>query len=368
MNGLKKLCAAFLTLLLLATFCACHKKGEVAVKAGGEEFTSAEYLYYLINANAEATQKVQEKLTDEEKNSGDYDVYSKKIDGKSYETWVKDTALSNLKKTAAYVILCKENKVELDKEEVEQLEQNVELFWENENYASSRDLYEENGVSKETYLKCAKNSMYEEAYFNFLYGKGGKKEVSTDELKNALKDNFFLADRLNVTFQDETDEQKAEIKTKLEGYVKSIKDGSMTYEEAYHDYNGEEQHEEEESGDELKPKDSHAELIPSEKTSEKLTNYSLSSEGYDSLEKMKKNEVKLIEKEDGTGYLLLVKKDILADEYYVKDEDASGVPRHLLKDEEFEKEIDDYVKKADFDISKYAINRFKVKKLKTDFS
>ena len=366
MNGLKKVCAALLALLILGTVCACHKKGEVAVTAGDEEFTSAEYLYYLVNANAEAMQKVEDNLTDEEKVNGDYDIYSKEIDGKSYENWVKDTAMANLKKTAAYVILCKENDVEPEKEDIEQIEQSVEIFWENEYYESSRKLFEENGVYRETYLKCVKDALYETAYFNFLYGEGGKKEVSADELKTALQENFMLADRLNVTFQEETDEEKTEIKTKLEGYVTSIQNGSMTFEQAYHDYNGEEEHEEEaESSDELKPLDSHAELIPSEDANKKLENYSFTTDGYDTLKDMKNGEVKLVEKEDGAGYLLLVKKDILADEYYVKDKDASGVIRHLLKDEEYEKDIDDYVGKMNFDINKYAVNRFKVKKLKT---
>lgn len=365
MNGLKKVCAALLALLVLGTVCACHKKGEVAVTSGDEKFTSAEYLYYLVNANSEAMQKVQDNLTDEEKLNEDYDIYSKEIDGKSYEDWVKDTAMANLKKTAAFIVLCKENGVEPEKEDVEQIEQSVEIFWENEYYESSKKLLEDNGIYKETYLKCLKDALYEPAYFNFLYGEGGQKAVSEEELKKALEENFFLADRLDVTFQDETDEQKTEIKTKLDGYVTSLQNGSMTFEQVYHDYNGEEEHEEAEDSDELKPLDSHAELIPSEEANKKLENYSFTTDGYDTLKEMKNGEVKLIEKEDGAGYMLLVKKDILADEYYIKDKDASGVIRHFLKDEEFEKDIDDYVDKMDFDINKYAVDRFKVKKLKT---
>ena len=37
----------------------------------------------------------------------------KKIDGKKYADWVKDSALDELKKIAAYKTLCAENKIEL---------------------------------------------------------------------------------------------------------------------------------------------------------------------------------------------------------------------------------------------------------------
>ena len=73
---------------------------------------------------------------------------------------------------------------------------------------------------------------------------------------------------------------------------------------------------------------------------------------------METGAIELIEMDDNAGYVLIVKQDITADDYYLEALDSSG--RHLIADEEFEKLIDDYEATFELDVSKYAINRFKV--------
>ena len=72
----------------------------------------------LINADSEAKTKVQEELSeDEQSGTEEIDYYSKKIDKKDYVKWVEDKAMESLKTIAAYKLLCKENKLEISKED-----------------------------------------------------------------------------------------------------------------------------------------------------------------------------------------------------------------------------------------------------------
>ena len=77
---------------------------------------------------------------------------------------------------------------------------------------------------------------------------------------------------------------------------------------------------------------------------------------------MATGEVKLIELDDNAGLVLAVKQDITADSYYLDTLDMTT--RHLIADEEFEKDIKDYAAKMEYDINNYAVKQFKVKKIK----
>ena len=158
MKSLKRILALLLTLCLLMSFAACHKKGEIALDVDGIKFTSAYYMCALMNADNEAKNKVYEKLTDAEK-ATEVDYYSKKIDGKKYTDWVKDTAIENLKQIAAYKLLCKENKLEIDKETLNSIQQNAQYYWSSYGYAS---YFEPNGVSFGTYNDFMVDAQYSE--------------------------------------------------------------------------------------------------------------------------------------------------------------------------------------------------------------
>ena len=64
MKLVKKIIALVLGVLMAFSFTGCiHKKGEIAVKINGVEFTSAYYACALINAKTEAQNKVYETIT-----------------------------------------------------------------------------------------------------------------------------------------------------------------------------------------------------------------------------------------------------------------------------------------------------------------
>jgi len=355
MKNIKRVIAAMLLAVIALTATACHKKDEIAVTAKTVKFTSAYYMCALINADSEAKTKVQENLTEEEKQSTDINYYSKKIDDKEYKTWVKDKALDYLKGIAAYKLLCADNKVELDDEMKANAEYMGEYYW---SYSSA--YFEPNGVSKETYIKYSVDSAYSEAYFNHLYGKEGTKAIADKDVKAEIHGNYVIAEQLNASYTSEmTDKEKTALKKKLEAYVKAINSGEKTFEQVYNEYIAIKESDKEErkhgEGEEVsEPKSEYAQIFGAEGT-----NYE--SEHYVTVKKLKTGSAKLIELEDKSGFILLVKQDIKADDYYLEALDSAA--RHTLKDEEFEKEIEAYKATFKLDVNSYAVNQFKVDKI-----
>ena len=380
MKNIKRLIAALLAIMIVLSFAGCHKKNEIAVTIGDVEFTSAYYMCALVSADAEARNLVYENLTDEELNSAtEIDYYSKKIEEKDYITWVEDTAMDTLKEIAAYKILCKENKIELDEEEIANAEAYVDYYWGTAESGGVAAYFEPNGVYKETYAQFMKDSYYAESYFEFLYGKGGEKEIADDKVVESMTANFVLANVLEGAFSEEmTDEDKAALKTQFETYAAALTDGSRTFEDIYKEYNQitdeveTEEHseddghnhdaettettEETESAEteEAKPKDEYASVIGSEDSG-------YNTEYYETVKEMAVGEVKVITLENDAGYVLAVKQDILGDEYYKDQLDMSS--RHFVADEEYEKTIADYAKTLKVEVNNYAVKQFKVKKI-----
>ena len=62
MKMMKKMIALMLVAIMALSFCACHRKDEVAVTIKDVEFTSAYYMCALINADMEAADAAEEKI------------------------------------------------------------------------------------------------------------------------------------------------------------------------------------------------------------------------------------------------------------------------------------------------------------------
>ena len=368
MKNFKGMTALILVLLMVLSFAGCHKKNEIAVTIGDVEFTSAYYMCALINADSEAKSKVQEALSEKEgeeestdtSTQEDIDYYAEKIDDKDFVTWVEDKAMDTLKEIAAYKTLCKEAKVEPKEEDIQNAEYYASMYWSSYGYSA---YFEPNGVGQATYTSYMTDSYYAESYFEHLYGEDGEKAIASDEVLEKMYNNFLIADVLDATFTSEdTDDTKAALKTKLEGYVTDLKDGKKTFEQVYNEYNGitEETETEEtteettEESDEPQPKDELATILGAKDTA-------YESDQYDTVKEMKVGDIKLIELEDQSGYKLVIKQDIKADEYYADNLDM--ITRHLIADEEYKDYIADYAKKLNTDVNNYAVKQFKVKNI-----
>lgn len=356
MKNIKRILALMLIMVMALSVTGCiHKKDEIAVTIGDMEFTSAYYMCALLEANDAGMTEVNNALSESGETSTDIDYSKQKIGDKKFEDWVRDTAVEKLKEIAAWKLLCKENKFEADEEMLQNAESNVAFYWDYYGYSA---YYESNGVSKNTYTQYIKDTVYKETYFEKLYGKDGKKEIAADKVKTTIYDNYLIANLLEESYQEgATDAQKALTKTKFEEYAKALQNKTQTFEQLYLTHNNQtaEDHKHETDSEEPTAKDPHASVLAFEDS------LSYASSDYETAKAMAIGEAKVIENADGTGVKLIFKQDIKADEFYLTELDMDA--RHTLKDEEFEKEIEDYIKKLKADVSKYAISQFKLDKI-----
>lgn len=375
MKTLKKVLAMCLALVLVLSFAGCHQKNEVAVKAGDDTFTSAFYMCALINADTAARTKIDEAKAAEKENatssttSATTDYFAETIDGKSYEDYVKESALNTIKRFVYVKRMCDENNLTISEQEKNNSLTMTEYYW---NYYGYASLFEANGVSLATYKEYTLYSLYEDKYFNFIYGEGGDKAVSDTDIKNFLYSNYVIADVLSASVASKKDSEKALVQTDFEKYKGRLEKGE-TFEKIYKEYNKVKEDTTSStasstassatssttSGSEenkaLAPKDSYAQVIGSKETS-------YSSKQYETIKAMKTGEVKFVKDDESGYYYLFVKGDITADPYYLE-----GLKKNVLNDmkfDEFEAAIKAEAAKVELKTVAFAINQFKVKKIK----
>lgn len=361
MKVIKKIAAAILVLVLAMTAIGCHPKNEIAVTIDGYQYTSAYYMCVFLDAYSEALGLASASLTEAEQKTASTEVLiSKKIEEKDFNTWTKDRTIELLKEITYYKSMCAKSKVDYTKEERAAIESQTETYWTQEdNYGiKAVDIYEPNGVYLQTYKQYVLDSGYADLYFKHLYGEGGSKEVPVEDLKKEFYANNLLANVLNVDFNNyESDEERDEVKKKFDGYAKKIEKGKMTFEEAFNDHNNikteeskEDTKKEETETDSNMPKDSSAILLDS------------TYDFYEEVKKMKVGDVKVFENEYQTTIHLVVKKDLKADDYYLKANDLTL--RQTLKQDEFLTQSSEKAAKLTADINSFAVDRFKVKNIK----
>ncbi len=354
MNMLKRIFALMISLCMVFCLSGCHKKGEIAVKIGDVEFTSGYYACALVFADTEARAMVEDDLSEDGDLPSEIKYWNYEVEDTDYTEWVEKTALGTLKELAAIKTLCAEAEVELDSETAALAESNAEYLWDTYGYYL---LMEENGVAKDTFITYMKDSYLADEYFEYLYGEGGEKEISADELNEQLVNNYVLANVIEVSFSSLDDDEKTEKATQFAAYEASLSDGSRTFEEIYLEYNElsaeDHTHEEAEEG-ELEPQDPHATVLGNEDTD-------YASDHYETAKAMEVGEVKLVTLEDDEGLVLIVKKDIAADPYYVDEFDS--VLRQDIVGDDFTDDLAEYGESLSCDVNTSSTKQFKVKKI-----
>lgn len=359
MKKLTRLMAALLALIMCLSFAGCHKKDEIALTIEGNDFTAAYYLCALVFADSEARTKVDQELSgDVDAATEGIDYHKQTIDNKKFVTWVEDTAIDNLKKIAACKNLCKENKLELDKDTKSMAEYYAEYYWGSYGYAS---FLEPNGVALSTFKTYMTDTYYSEKYFDFIYGEGGEKEAKKETLKEILTKKYLIVDMIEVDF---TTLKEAEIKEKTDFINKAAEDlraGRKSFETVLEEYVGPDEEEETENENTVtdeetpQPKDVNAEILGDEDTD-------YASDYFKDTKDMKVGEVLVKTLDDNKGIVLFVKGDIAGDDYYY-DLLVKSL-RHLNSDEDYEKLLEEAAQPLNVEKHKSAIKRLKVKNIK----
>lgn len=347
MNFFKRLSAVLLILAIVFSFAGCHKKGEIAVTVDGTQFTSGYYMCAFIFSDLQAQQMVNEQLGEDAVVEADFDYTKEKIEGKKYETWVKDNTISSLKIVALMKKLCKEADIVLGDDVIENSEFTAEYYWDSYGYS---EIFGNNGVSKETFTQYMIDANYQETYFNHLYGDGGEDAIPEDSLKQAMQEKYYLANILEIDISDLDDATVLACQDDMRSYEDKLRNKKITFEEAYYIIN---EGEEKPTGDNL-PKDPLATIVGNSES-----NYS--SIYYSDLAAMEIGEVKYVDKTDDLKVAVLIKKDINEDPKYLADLDSEL--RRNIAGEKFEADMLKQAEELTADINNYAIKVFKVDKI-----
>lgn len=355
MKTVKKLFAITVCLCLAVTcFAGCHKKGEIAVTIGDYEFTSGYYMCALVYADTEARTRVDEQLSADGESTENVKYYKQKVDGADYSDYVKDQAIKQLTEIAAYKTKCAQSDLTLDEEDESTAESFASYYW---SYGYS-EIFGNNGVSEATFKQYTKDTYYSQVYFEHLYGEGGEREISEEQMKTALAENYALVDMLESDLSALEEDEAASVRSQFETYKGLLENGTADFEEVYHSFNSSDEdseHEHDHSSEEegASPIDPHASLLGSEDTDN-------ASDHYNDAKDMVVGEVKIVETDDGE--LLLIKKlDVNADPYYL--DTYKDALRNLVVGDELKDEIEEFGKTLDTDIVKSNVDRFKVKKI-----
>lgn len=355
MNNLKKLFALILCLAVMVTcFTGCHKKGEISVKIGDIEFTSGYYACALVFADTEARATVETDLSEKGDLPDKINYWDYKVEDTDYVEWVETAALNNLKDLAALMTLCAEAGVELDAETKSLALSNADYLWDTYGYSA---LMEANGVSKETFRQYMQDGYLADAYFEHLYAKGGEKEIAADKISEQLVNNYVLVNQIVVSFEGMSDEKKESSKNQLATYEASLKEGKASFEDVYLSYNNlsaeDHKHEEAKEGEVL-PQDQHATILGNEDTG-------YASDYFTAAKALAVGEVKVITLEENAGLVLLVRKDISADPYYLSELDLT-LRRDIVGDG-YTDEVSKYGSELSCEVITSSTKQFKVKKL-----
>ena len=349
----KRILLSVLCVFLIFTLCACHAQDEIAVTVGGVNIKSGAYANMLIYADTEAKSKVDSNLTSQGASDlSRVNYFAQKIDGTDYTKWVKDRAIEHCKRYAIIELKAKELNITLTEQEANSVTATVYNDWYATGYG---EIYEKNGVGYHTYLDYNLNNRLGFKVFKNVFGEGGEKAANKQTVIDTMYENFEIANILEVSTADLSSTEIAELKDKLNAYGDRITKGE-SFETIYVEHYDlkDHKHEELKEGEDA-PKDLHAQLIGSDETSYSHTNF-------DDIKKMAVGEVKVFEDGDAKVLRLVVRGDITTDDYY--EENLYGTVLYMLYDEDFEKYLTELYSKLEIEINDYAVDNFKVKKIK----
>lgn len=419
MKKIFKLVAFILAAVMsLGMFAGCHEKDEIAITIGNHKYTSAMYSCALYSAASQARSKIYSYVS---QSGGDvknikYENYKFDAEGNvtatgvvPYETLVKNEAINSLKRFSIVQDKMTAEGLTLPQDYKDSAIYNARAYWnigcDYQTYAMYGDsaasqntpyayLLEPNGVLYNTFEQYSIYNANINYYFEHTYGKGGSKEVPENTLKEYLTTHFDIADTMEFSMLDSantalSEDKLAALKTKVEGYADRINKGE-DFKVIYEEYEAELKKEQESTSSSTSSSASSSTTSSATDSTTSSTDSSTSSDTTSSGDKEFVPEVYtqlygdeesgyndthfkeihesavgkafVIEDTESKCYILLVRRDILEEDYYFDNFEISIL--YALKQEEFDAEIKAIADTLTPIEDKHATRPFKVKDIK----
>ena len=370
----KRILAILLAVVLSLGVVSCGEGTNWIVKNEETTVPAGVYLAYLMNAYSEAVSQLEDSKAD---------VFKTQIEGKDASTWIKETALQYVKRYVVVENLFSEMKLELTKEQVSYAQSYAQYIW---SYYS--EMYEQNGISYDSFYLTYLNGEKATAIFEAIYGEGGEKEVSKEDIEKYIAENVlrFKYISFDATDKDgnalkEGDELNA-IKATADGYYERLKNGEGI-DALADEYNASlttssqttTSSEETTSSKEATSSEevTSEEATSSEETSSEedeeadrnvavvdINNTSLTKETINTISALAAGEQVMVK--DTYQYLIVEGLNVLEDEKTI--EDYTSTARSELKGEEFEEYISTLAKDVEVELNQEAYDRYNPKKIK----
>ena len=399
-NAIKKIAASTICGALLLSMAGCADTSWSVKRNDDEKLSVGTYIYYMNQAYSEAKEKTGK--------SGN-DVLSETIDKKTGDEWIRDRAKELCAEQMTLDKLCQDNKITITDDEIDATYKSQSVFY-GYGYCSYYDMwvmskqsYEAMGISENSYKNAIiKTALEKDKLFNKLYGEGGSKEVKDSELEKYFKENYvsykYLTTSLNKTDSNGksttmTDEEKEVVKAQYERYVKIINEQGKTIDDVAAQYDKDYPSEsstksssessQETTSSASSEKSSQPETTSSEVSTESSTESSnssttksssvqssiedLSNENFvfgdevkKKLKEMKDNEAAYVA--TSSAYYFLYKTPIADEVSSALDKNNTSNYRskilHSIKDDEFDKYIEEQGKKIDYEFNDAAYNKY----------
>lgn len=176
----KKITAALTAALLCtASLTACSDTSYV-MTVGDSKINAGIYIYN------ELTEMSYQMTMMYYQNGITKDYFNQKVDGKAFDEYLSDYALTSTKEYAAVVDKFNELGLTLSDEDIKSINDSISSTWD-----SQGEFYESEGISKESVKLALKGSKMREELFDHYYAEGGEEAVSDDEMVKYLDDNYL---------------------------------------------------------------------------------------------------------------------------------------------------------------------------------
>lgn len=176
----KKITAALTAALLCsASLTACSDTSYV-MTVGDSKINAGIYIYNeLTEMSYQMTMMYYQKGIKK-------DYFDQKVDGKAFDEYLSDYALTATKEYAAVVDKFNELGLTLSDEDLKSINDSISSTWD-----SQGEFYESEGISKESIKLALKASKMKDEIFDHYYAEGGEEAVSDDDMVKYLDDNYL---------------------------------------------------------------------------------------------------------------------------------------------------------------------------------
>ncbi len=220
----KKLIATVTAISMMLAATGCGESTSWIVKYGDKKVNAGVYIFYQTQAYNEAVTRLQEE--DENLDVSDEKLLkSKKIEELSFTDWINEQATQNVRIHLAVEKRFKELGLEMDEESKANINSEADMMW-----AYYSDVYEQNGIGKESLKAIMKFNYMQDEVFNACYNTGGEFEYSDNDIKSYLEGNYARTKMIKLHLTDGNseeldDEGKNKIKEMAQEYLERAEAG-----------------------------------------------------------------------------------------------------------------------------------------------